>query len=58
MEKFDMLRQSAAKILDGLQIYICARNEDAGLRDPKVELKIRHAYDALITQMRKYNKKK
>lgn len=53
MTKFDMLRQSALKLVEAIEIYCCARNEDARLRDPDIEKSMRVALKKLRQQMDK-----
>jgi hypothetical protein len=53
MTKFDMLRQSALKLVEAIEIYCCARNEDARLRDPDTEKSMRVALKKLRQQMDK-----
>lgn len=50
MSNIDMLAQVYNEILRGIETYICARNQDAGLRDPKVEASLRRGLAALKRQ--------
>ena len=50
MSNIEMLAQVYNQLLNGIQTYTCARNEDAGLRDMKVEAALRRGLSALRTQ--------
>lgn len=50
MTNLEMLAQAYNRVLNGLETYICARNEDAGLRDAKVEASLRRGLAALKRQ--------
>lgn len=50
MTNLEMLAQAYNRVLNGLETYICARNEDAGLRDQKVEAALRRGLTALKRQ--------
>jgi hypothetical protein len=53
MTKKEILHSIAYVINNALEQYTCARNENQGLRDPKVEAKVRAAKEAIINQMKK-----
>lgn len=50
MSNIEMLAQAYNQLLNGIQTYTCARNEDAGLRDMKVEAALRRGLSALRKQ--------
>ena len=50
MTNIEMLAQAYNRVLNGIETYICARNQDAGLRDPKVEASLRRGLNALKRQ--------
>lgn len=50
MTNIEMLAQAYNRMLNGFETYICARNQDAGLRDPKVEASLRRGLNALKRQ--------
>ena len=50
MTNIEMLAQAYNRVLNGLETYICARNQDAGLRDPRVEASLRRGLNALKRQ--------
>ena len=50
MTNLEMLAQAYNRVLNGIETYICARNQDAGLRDPKVEASLRRGLNALKRQ--------
>lgn len=50
MSNIEMLAQVYNQLLNGIQTYTCARNEDAGLRDMKVEAALRRGLSALRKQ--------
>lgn len=50
MTNLEMLAQVYNRVLNGIETYICARNQDAGLRDPKVEASLRRGLNALKRQ--------
>lgn len=50
MTTLEMLAQAYNRVLNGIETYICARNQDAGLRDPKVEASLRRGLNALKRQ--------
>ncbi|GEM_PF-4355430 len=50
MTNLEMLAQAYNRVLNGLETYICARNQDAGLRDPRVEASLRRGLTALKRQ--------
>lgn len=64
MTNIEMLAQAYNQLLNGIQTYTCARNEDAGLRDPQVEATLRRGlnslqrqYDRELESVRKQKKK-
>lgn len=50
MTNIEMLAQVYNRVLNGFETYICARNQDAGLRDSKVEASLRRGLNALKRQ--------
>lgn len=50
MTNLEMLAQVYNRVLNGFETYICARNQDAGLRDSKVEASLRRSLAALKRQ--------
>ena len=50
MTNLEMLAQAYNRVLNGIETYICARNQDAGLRNPKVEASLRRGLNALKRQ--------
>lgn len=53
MDKQDIMGETYNKIVNAIWIYKCARNQNLGLRDPKVEKKLDAAVVALGKQLDK-----
>lgn len=58
MDKQDIMCETYNKIANAIWTYKCARNENLGLRDPKVEKKLDAAVCALGKQLDKVLKLK
>lgn len=53
MNKQDIMGETYNKIVNAIWTYKCARNQNLGLRDPKVEKKLDAAVVALGKQLDK-----
>lgn len=53
MDKQDIMCETYTKIANAIRTYKCARNQNLGLRDPKVEKKLDAAVVALGKQLDK-----
>lgn len=58
MNKKEIMCDTYNKIKQAIWIYKCARNQDLGLRDEKVEKKLDSALEALGKQLNKVVKLK
>lgn len=58
MDRKDIMCETYNKIVNAIWTYKCARNQDLGLRDEKVEKKLDAAITALAKQVDKVLKNK
>lgn len=56
MNKSEYLDKVVNHLMEALHIYICARNQDAGLRDEKIEKTLRLATKKVCKQREKLHK--
>lgn len=52
-QKYKFVHESARHILEAIQIYECARNDDAGVNNEEVRRAIRNAYEKIVAQLQK-----